>query len=888
LILGSLLLALTTAGFLLLDRRPKAYVPGTESEHSPEITRALRRDLPADTPGVVFMDAAEESGLRFRHFSGARSTQLPEDMGSGAAWGDYDADGDPDLFLVNEAGPLTLSPEEAARSQATSRLFRNDGGGRFADVTAAAGISSPGWGMGAAWGDYDGDHDLDLVVTRFGTNLLFRNQGDGTFAEVSRRVGLGGETGFWTGASWADYDRDGDLDLYVCGYVRYAGRDGHAGDLTRQYEAAVPYTLNPSSYPPERNLLYRNEGGAFREVARASGVDNPAGRSLSAAWADLDSDGWPDLYVANDISDNALFRNLGNGRFADISHAAWVADYRGAMGLAVGDWNNDEDLDLFVTHWIAQENALYDNQKDVIAESAEEPLHFVDDADHLGLGQISLDSIGWGTDFLDYDNDGRLDIFAANGSTFQIESEPARLAPMKNQLFWNGGKARGYFELSEASGPAFSVENVGRGAAVADFDQDGDLDIVVVVNGGEARLLRNQGGNGRAWLRVVLRGPDSRKAGARRGGLATSSFANGARVRLRTAGATQTREVGGSSSYLSQSPPGEVWFGVGEAARVEWLEIRWPDGVIQTLRDLPSRARLTLTEGGEAHVDRAAGAPPDRSAPTVSIQANGPGTKEQVLRFWSTFREATVLRGKKDYAGAAARYSDALALDPTHEDSLYYLGQCLLEAGRFAEANAAWESLVAANPHSARGHLALGALLASPDDRAPRDLPRAERHFRRAHEINAEETGPMVRLGEVLIVRGRLEEAEKWLRSAARTNPKSVDAAFLAGYILWKSGDRDAATTYFRKAINAARAERPVGGVLGEGDRKGSQSRQNTAPPPLKDPMGKTLLGAFSETLKREAARSPGETDGAGLDEAYRPLEEYMTGSPAPTSRKDR
>ena len=867
---GSVLVGATFTALLLLARGPEAYVPGDEAARNPEITRSLRRDLPAEVPRISFVDAAPEAGLVFRHFGGVRSTQLPEDMGSGAAWGDYDGDGDPDLILVNEAGPLTLSPQEAASSAARSRLFRNDGG-RFTDVTEAAGIAAPGLGMGAAWGDYDGDGNLDLAITRFGTNLLFRNRGDGTFRDASREAGLAGETGFWTGASWADYDRDGDLDLYICGYVRYTGAGTRAARLTQQYDAPVPFTLNPSSYPPERNLLYRNEGGTFREVARASGVDNPGGRSLSATWSDLDADGLPDLYVANDISDNALFRNLGNGRFEDISHPAWVADYRGAMGLGVGDWDNDEDLDIFITHWMAQENALYVNQRGVIASKPGEPLHFVDDADHLGLGQISLDFIGWGTDFLDYDNDGRLDLFAANGSTFQSEADPSRLVPMPNQLFWNAGKARGFFEVGAVSGPAFALENVGRGAAAADFDGDGDLDIAMVVHGGDARLLRNDGGNRGGWLRLLLRGPargDGRPA--------TSRYANGARIRLRAGGLTQLREVGGSSSYLSQSPPGEVWFGLGDAQRVEWLEILWPDGVRETWRDLPARSTFLVREGAEPRRLEASGQESRRQdAPAGTGAAS---EQERLLRFWSLYREATSRRGARDFAAAAARYREALQLDPRHEDSLYYLGQSLLETGRYLEAAAAWEALIAVNPQSARGHLALGALLASPDAQAPRDLARAERHLARAHQINAEETGPMVRLGEVLIVQGRLREAESWLLSAARTNPKSVEAPFLAGYLAWKSGDRSRAASYYDKAVRAARSEAPVKGVLSEGDRKGVG---RTAAPPLKDPMGKTLLGAFSAAAKGAIPLQDGPAD---LDAIYRPLDLYA-GSMKPSVR---
>jgi enediyne biosynthesis protein E4 len=331
-------------------------------------------------------------------------------------------------------------------------------------------------------------------------------------------------------------------------------------------------------------------------VAREAGVDNPTGRSLSAAWADFDGDGWPDLYVANDVSDNAMYRNLGNGRFADVSHSAWVADYRGAMGLGIGDWDGDGDLDIFITHWLAQENALYADESRSMKTTADAPLRYVDQADLFGLGQIALDVIGWGTGFLDYDNDGRLDLYAINGSTFQDESDPSRLVPMRSFLFWNAG-SNGYFEVGAKAGEPFVTPMVGRGASFADFDGDGDLDIAVVVHGGALRLARNDGGNARGWLRVVLR--STAQAGSR---LRSTRFANGARVTLRTGAGSQLREVGGQPSYLSQEPPGEVFFGTGDATRIDRLEIRWPSGRTQAFEGLPVRATVAVAEGGAPKV----------------------------------------------------------------------------------------------------------------------------------------------------------------------------------------------------------------------------------------------------------------------------------------------
>ena len=713
LVTGTGLLVLITVALVLLRPVQAPYTPGTEAATGDEITSRLSRSIPDEAPAIRFTDAADEAGIRFIHFAGRRSTQLPEDMGSGAAWGDYDGDDDPDLYLVNEAGPL--STDERAEAGARSALYRNEGGGRFIDVTAEANVAAGGWGMGAAWGDYDGDRDLDLVVTRYGTNILYRNDGGGRFTDVSDQTRVGAEKGFFTGASWADYDRDGDLDLYVCGYVRYRFDPQGSRKTSFQYGALIPYTLNPSSYAPERNLLYRNDGGVFTEVARQAGVDNLSGRSLSASWCDFDGDGWPDLYVANDISDNAMFRNKGDGSFVDIAHEAWVADYRGAMGLGIGDWENDGDFDIFITHWIAQENALYENLKEKMPPTKKEPMHFIDQADTLGLGQIALDYVGWGTGFFDYDNDGRLDLYAVNGSTFQRDDDPSRLVPMKNLLFWNAGKEKGYFEVGATAGGSFTLETVGRGAAAADYDGDGDLVLAIVVNGGPARLLRNEADDTNNWFRLKLEGAGGRSAPktGRAARFATTTYATGAIVRIVTGDRSQMRQIGGGSSYLSQEPPGEAHFGLGAAARVDQLSILWPDGVTQSFQEIPANTTVRIVQGG----------PPRFESKTLEpATAAVPASREDIVRFWGLFNEATSLRMQGDYDSAARVYEEALTINPVHEDCLYYLGQSREEVAQYREAAGAFESLIAANPVSARGHLALGALLSSPDAPEVSDL----------------------------------------------------------------------------------------------------------------------------------------------------------------------
>jgi hypothetical protein len=564
--------------------RPAAvYRPGIGVEG---LTAELARALPDDYPRVTFTDVTAESGIAFRHFSGTRSTQLPEDMGSGVAWGDYDGDGWIDLFVVNMPGPIGLSDSARQSSPARSVLYHNNGDGTFTDVTAGSGIAFDGWGMAAAWGDYDNDGRPDLLITAYGRNVLYHNDGQGRFSDRSRQAGLAGDEGFWAGAAWGDYDRDGYLDLYVTGYVQFVQR----APTERTAHGAIdePASINPSSFRPERNLLFHNSrNGTFREVARQAGVADTAGRSLSATWADLDEDGWPDLYVANDVSDNVLYQNRGDGTFQDVSHAARVADYRGAMGIAAGDWDGDGDQDMVVTHWIAQENALYDNLLNQLRAAgpgvARPPLTFIDEADRYGLGQIALDFVGWATSFFDYDNDGRLDLFVINGSTLQDPADPARLVPMRSQLFWNRGSTEGFFDVSPVSGDWFQQAWVGRGGALADYDNDGDLDLFVVNNGGPGVLLRNDGGNRNGWFQVVLRGTRSNRQGI------------GAKLRLVAGGRVQVRQVGIQSSYLSQNSPIEA-FGLGTASVVDTLEIIWPTGKRQARTGIAAGQRILVTE----------------------------------------------------------------------------------------------------------------------------------------------------------------------------------------------------------------------------------------------------------------------------------------------------
>jgi Flp pilus assembly protein TadD len=504
----------------------------------------------------------------------------------------------------------------------------------------------------------------------------------------------------------------------------------------------------------------------------------------------------------------------------------------------------------------------------VLTMTEEEPVRFIDQADMNGLGQIALDFIGWGTGFFDYDNDARQDLFVVNGSTFQERDDPTQLVAMSHLLFWNAGADRGFFEVGEVSGEAFGIENVGRGAAFADHDADGDVDVLVTVNGGRARLLRNEGGNALGWLRVVLRSPRSSSGAARRTEHATPTFAEGTVVSLAAGSVRQIRQVGGGPSYLSQSPPGEVMFGTGSAGAVDLLEVRWPSGLTQSFRDLPVRATIRIEEGGEPLITRGAGATAD--------------SRDRTRGFWRTFRLATRQRVKGDCGGAIPVYEEALALKPDHEDSLYYLGQCLRELEQWERAREVFVKLIGVNSKIARGHSALGALLASPRNDALWDPIVAERHLRRAHDLNAEETGPMVRIGELQIVRGDLAEAREWLEAATNTNHRSVEAAFLAGYLRWFEGDVRGARKFYDRARRAARPEQANHGVLGEGDRRPEPTAdaredgtRETAPPRRASSMGETLFGAYAHLVGQEGASPPSDDTSIDLDRVYAPVREF-------------
>ncbi|MDP8244378.1 MAG: CRTAC1 family protein [Candidatus Hinthialibacter antarcticus] len=546
------------------------------------ITNVHLQESDNTAPEIQFDEVAEKSGIVFHHFPFERNSYIVEDMGAGLAWGDYDGDGDEDLFLVNFSAPFNGQQSEPS-SGATHALYQNQGDGTFVDVSKEYGVDLSSYGMGAAWGDFDNDGDLDLYVTNIGSNLLFQNNGNGGFTEIAKNVGLDDDR-FGAGCMWGDYNRDGWIDLYVCNYVDFVFREGDVKRKSKFNRLEYPHTLNPSSYASQPNRLYRNNGdGTFTDVAESVGVDNPEGRSLAVSWTDFDLDGYVDLYIANDVSSNAMYRNMGNGTFEDVSSRSLTADYRGAMGIAVGDYDRDADLDLFITHWLAQENALYQNMMFFMGmkQDADQALFFTDVADEFGLGQISLDMVGWSTSFIDFDNDGWLDLWISNGNTLEQLDEVKRLKPQAILLFHQQPE-KGFYEIGAKACDALSIPTVTRGGAFADYNADGRIDFALQQHGESPLLFLNTTQNTHNWIQIELKQNKY------------NTQALGARVILKTNDGLQLQQVGSQASYLSQNQ-NILHFGLGENDAINEIQIFWPDGREEIIREVDGiNQKLTI------------------------------------------------------------------------------------------------------------------------------------------------------------------------------------------------------------------------------------------------------------------------------------------------------
>ena len=528
----------------------------------------------------IFVESAEATGLTFTHVNGAAgSFHLPEIMGAGVALFDYDNDGDLDVFLV-QGGALDGS------GPTTARLFRNDlsvsAGGRrtlrFTDVTAAAGVGVRGYGMGAAVGDYDDDGALDLLVTSFGRTTLFHNNGSGTFTDVTAAAGVA-DSGWSTSAAFFDYDRDGHLDLFIAHYVDYTTA---AAKQCNDPTGARDY-CSPRAFRPVPARLFHNDGhGHFVDVTVAAGITRAYGAGLGVASGDYNGDGWLDLYIANDGTPNQLWINRHDGTFVDqgpISGAAYssTGNPEGSMGIASGDFDLDGDEDLFVTNIAGETSVLYVNDGRG---------NFDDWRAASGLAPLTAAFTGFGTDWIDYDNDGWPDLFVANGAVNIVEALRGQPSPyrMRNQLLHNTGTRR-FTDAGTAAGAAFARAEIGRGAAFGDIDNDGDVDIVVTNNNGPVRLLLNQRVDTNHWLEIRL---DQRPA---------NWFGFGGWIGVERAGRpTVWRRVRSDGSYLSASDV-RAHVGLGPSAEVGAVSVQWPDGGRERWTGIQADRVVTLRRG---------------------------------------------------------------------------------------------------------------------------------------------------------------------------------------------------------------------------------------------------------------------------------------------------
>jgi hypothetical protein len=557
----------------------------------PAAVAPVRKALvkPESLPSVKFVDITKDAGITFVHYNGALGEKLlPETMGAGVAFLDYDRDGDQDLFFVNSS----YWPRHAINPAPTQALYRNDGKGHFQDVTKEAGLDKTFYGQGVAVGDYDNDNDLDIYVTAVGRGYLFRNDGKGHFEDFTEPAGARGPHGWLTGAAFVDIENDGDLDLFICNYITWTPEiDKLQGfQLTGLGRAYGP----PASFSGSYCALLRNDGGQFTDISEQAGIQVctpdlkvPVGKSLGVAPYDVDGDGLVDIAVANDTVQNFFFHNKGHGKFEEMAIVTGIAfdqsgSPRGGMGA---DWAvfHDGRLGLAIGNFATEMTALY---------VCDQPstLQFSDLANLFGLGAPTQPPLKFGLFFFDYDLDGRLDLLTANG---HLEPDIAKVQASETyaqsvQLFWNSGRpGQSLFQLvtAENAGSDLFRPVVGRGSAYADIDGDGDLDVVLTVNNGPARLFRNDGGNQNHWLRLELIGSGS----------TSNRNAIGARVELKSGNTVCHRQLFPAKSYLS-SVELPLTFGLGKADHADEVDITWPTGKTTKLKDLKAGRTYRVEE----------------------------------------------------------------------------------------------------------------------------------------------------------------------------------------------------------------------------------------------------------------------------------------------------
>ncbi|MCY4401317.1 MAG: CRTAC1 family protein [Candidatus Poribacteria bacterium] len=527
------------------------------------------------TADQIFVDVTESAGVKFVHTDGRSGLRLfNEFLGSGGGFFDYDGDGDLDIYLINGA----IQIEDSNGKTPHNVLYRNNGDGSFTDVTESAGVGSESYGVGATVGDYDNDGDLDLYVTNFGEDQLYENNGNGTFTDVTKLAGVG-NLQWGTSCVFGDVDNDGDLDLYVANYAAYDPKED-----TRCEERGVHVYCGPHAYPAVHDTFFKNNGdGTFSDVsALYRPPDMLPMHGLGVTFGDYDGDGDSDIYVANDQDPNFLFQNEGKGKFLEVALISGVCyndmgKEEAGMGTDFGDYNNDGKLDITVSNYQTETNTLYHNH---------DSSFFVDNTIPSGIAEITHGYLGWGIKFFDYDNDGYQDVFVANGHLMDNISvlEKHVSYPQRNLLFRNLGDGTFANVMPETGGLA--LNKVSRGAAIGDYDNDGDLDILVTNCNQSADLLQNAVGNRNNWVQIRVVGEKSNRSGI------------GARIKVVTGEHVQYREVQSGGSYLSFHDL-RAHFGVGKAEQIDSLEIRWPSGQIDSGTNLSVNQRYLVIEGSE-------------------------------------------------------------------------------------------------------------------------------------------------------------------------------------------------------------------------------------------------------------------------------------------------
>lgn len=545
---------------------------------------AVGQEGPQARLGLTNVAAA--AGLRHETVYGGvqRNRYLLETTGCGVAWIDFDGDGWLDLFFVN-GSRIEGFPKGVAAP--ISRLYRNNRNGTFSDVTRTAGVGHHGWGQAVAAGDYDNDGDEDLFVTYYGRNLLWRNNGDGTFSEVAAQVGVAGTRARWgSGAAFLDYDRDGRLDLFVANYIELDLKTAPTPESGPCLYKGLMVACGPPGLQGAKNILYHNEGnGTFREVTEKAGILATTGTyGLGVLTSDFDNDGWTDIYVANDSAPATLYRNNHDGTFTDIAAEAGAA-YSGdgkpqaGMGVSAGDYDGDGWLDIFKTNFSGDTSTLYHNLGTKLGG-----LVFDDVTFPSGIG-VNTRWLGWGCGLVDLDRDGWRDILLVNGHVYpevaKLNSEAGYA--QRKVLYHNLGNGR-FADITEKVGGALLEPTAGRGAAFGDYDNDGDLDVVINPVNGTPVLMRLDDRSGNNWIAVRVEGVRSNRSGL------------GARVRVVAGGRTQFDDVRSGGSYYSQNDP-RVYFGLGKAEKVSELEVIWPGGAVDRLKDLPVNQVIYLREG---------------------------------------------------------------------------------------------------------------------------------------------------------------------------------------------------------------------------------------------------------------------------------------------------